>query len=282
MLGINTTGRPDKKDYLLGRACVFLSELDGTTGLPECFTDLGNTPSVSVSVDIEELTHRASLCDGGAQVDRTLVIQATFNVTLTLEEVNHFNAALFFGGDVATHANPAVAGFTQTLTTSVAQGCWYCIREGAVSPMGFDAADLTVTLDPGGAATVLVQGTDYLVNVKTGMIFFVVGGGATVGTDVDVTLAANAGAPATVERVNGLTQTSKEYALKLVIENENNGAEQALITFWSMSLRADGDFSPVGDEFAQLSLAGVAQRNANVVNPDGSLGATLWIDKAVG
>lgn len=282
MLGINSSGRPDKKDYLLGRACVFLSELDDTTGVGECFTDLGNTPSVSISVDIEELTHRASLCDGGAQVDRRLVIQATFNVSLTLEEINHFNAALFFSGDVATHANPAVAGFTQTLTTSAAQGCWYCIREGAVSPMGFTATDLTVTLDPSGTPVVLTLGTDYLLNLKTGMIFFVVGAGATVGEEIELTFAANAGAPATIERVNGLTQTAKEYALKLVIENENNDREQALVTFHSMSLVADGDFSPVGDEFAQLSLAGVAQRNANVANPDGSLGATLWIDKAVG
>lgn len=284
MLGINTTGKPDVRDYHLGRGCVFLSEIDTATGKPvECYRDLGNTPSASISVDVEELTHRASLCGGAAQVDRRLIIQRTMTVSLTLEELNHDNVALFFSATVDSPANPAVAGIASfSLTTALATECWYPLQTvGGVRALGITEANLTVT-DVTGAPVVLVGGDDdFKVDEKMGMIFFNAGGTNGLigdGTEaIDVVLAADAGAPATIERVNALKQTEKEYAVKLVIENANNANEQVEMEFHKASVAADGELSLIGDELAQLGLSFVAQQNALLPGSP-----TLTISKAVG
>lgn len=281
MLGFNATGRPDSKDYLLGRACLFLSELDGS-GQPISYRELGNTPNFSTSIDVEELTHRASLCSdsGGAVIDRRLILQRTLNVSFTLEEFSHDNAALQLKATSATPANPAVAGIAAyNITTNAALGNWYPIQSsGGIRAMGIQKANLTVTRDPGGTPEVLTEGTDYLVAEKSGMLFWIVGGAVGAGDTIEVALAADAGAPATIEQLFALKDTEKQFALKLILENENNAQEQVELEFHSVSLAADGDTSLVGEELAQMNFTGVAENNQNI----GATGATLTVNKAIG
>lgn len=285
MLGLNTTGRPDSKDFLLGRACVFFSELDATTGLPTCYRPIGNTPNLTVSVDIEELTHRSSLCSqfGGAVIDRRLIIQRTLNLSMTLEELNHENVAVFFSGTTDNPANPAIAGFSaQIITTSLALNCWYALSEGGVRVLGIQGSSLTVREDPSGTPVTLTEGVgaagDYEVDETMGMLVFHSGGpNALVGSEeIDVAATADAGAPATIERVFALESAQLRYAVKAVIENANNLDEQVEMEFHSVALIGDGDLSPVGDELAQLGISGVAEANSNMPGTP-----TLTISKAI-
>lgn len=286
MLGRNLSGRPDNKDYLLGRACVFVSELDAVTGLPTCYRPVGNTPNLSLSVDVEELTHRASLCAqfGGAVVDRRLIIQQTLNISMTLEEINHENAAIFVSGTVDNPANPAVAGITVfTLTSTLALNCWYPIFDGAgVRAMGIDKSKV-VSNDITGAPVLLVQGAaptgDYTVDEVSGMVEYHSGGpGTLAGTEpIDLALTADAGAPAVIERVLALTAAQKRFAVKAMVENANNNNEVVEIEFHSVNLVGDGDLAMVGDELAQMGLTGVAEANTAL-----SGSPTLTISKAIG
>lgn len=286
MLGLNTTGKPDKTDYLLGRACVFVSELDSTTGLPTCYRPLGNTPAFSVSVDVEELTHRASHCTqfGGAKIDRRLVIQQTLNLSLTLEEINHENVGIYFSATVDNPANPAVAGILQyALTTNLALNCWYPIFVTAtgVRALGLTAGNVVADI----GVTTLVQGAaptgDYEIDATMGMVEFHTGGPNTAdvvaGAQLDLTLTADAGAPASIERVNALAASQRTFAVKAIVENANNGNEQVEMEFHSVALLGDGDFSPVSDELTQMTLAGVAESNSKL-----SGSPTLTISKAIG
>jgi hypothetical protein len=280
MLGLNTTGNPDSRDYLLGRACVFLSENDSTSGLPTCYRPVGNTPNLSVSVDIEELTHRASHCQqfGGAVIDRRLIIQQTLNLSMTLEELNHENVAIFFQGTTDNPANPAVAGVAEfELTDNLALDCWYPLSSGGVRLLGIDEANLTVEEQP---ATLLIGGgDDYEVDETMGLIRFKAGGtGAlTGGEGIDVTVAADAGAPATIERVNALKASQTRHSVKAIVENANNNNEQVEMEFHSVLLVGDGDLAVVGDELAQMGLTGVAESNSSI-----SGSPTLTISTAVG
>ena len=285
MLGRNLSGRPDNKDYLLGRACVFVSELDAVTGLPTCYRQVGNTPNLSLSIDVEELTHRASLCAqfGGAVVDRRLIIQQTLSISMTLEEINHENAAIFVSGTVDNPANPAVAGITAyDITTELALDCWYPIFDSAgVRAMGIDKSLVTVN-DVTAAPVLLVQGAaptgDYTVDEVSGLLEFHAGGPATLetGDDIEVVLAADAGAPATIERVLALTAVQKRFAVKAMIENANNANEIVEMEFHSVALVGDGDLAVVGDELAQMGLVGVAEANTAL-----SGSPTLTISKAL-
>ena len=284
MLGRNLSGRPDNKDYLLGRACVFVSELDAVTGLPTCYRPVGNTPNLSLSVDVEELTHRASLCAqfGGAVVDRRLIIQQTLNLSMTLEEINHENAAIFVSGTVENPANPAVAGIVAfTLTAELALDCWYPIFDAAgVRAMGLTKT-LVISNDITGAPVLLIQGAapagDYTVDELSGMVEYHAAGPATLvaGADIDIALTADVGAPATIERVLALTAAQKRFAVKAMVENANNNAEMVEMEFHSVNLVGDGDLAVVGDELAQMGLTGVAEANTALTGSP-----TLTISKA--
>lgn len=283
MLGLNTTGAPDNKDYLLGRACVFLSENDATLGTPTCYRPVGNTPNLSVSVDIEELTHRSSHCQqfGGAVIDRRLIIQQTLNLSMTLEELNHENVAVFFQGTIDNPANPAVAGFAATIFTSaLAINCWYAIDDAGVRALGIDESLLTIREDPTGTPVTLIGGgDDYEVDETMGMVRFIAGGSSALvgGEELDWALAADVAAPATIERVNALKSSQIRYSVKAVIENANNANEQVELEFHSVLLTGDGDLALVGDELAQMGLTGVAESNSALTGSP-----TLTISKAVG
>lgn len=281
MLGRNQTGKPDSKDYLLGRACVFVSELDGVTGLPEAYRQLGNTPNLSVSVDIEELVHRASHCQqfGGAVIDRRLIIQQTLNLSMTLEELNHENVALFFSGTVDNPANPAVAGIAlYTLTTALAINAWYPILDNAtgVRALGITEASLTLT-DTAGPTVLLGASDDFETDETMGLVRFIAGGtgGLVGGETITVVLAADGTAPTTIERVNSLKAAQLRFAVKAIVENANNLAEQVEMEFHSVALVGDGDLSVVGDELAQMTLTGVAESNSDLIGSP-----TLTISKA--
>ncbi len=283
MLGLNTTGRPDSKDYLLGRACVFVSELDATTGLPTCYRPVGNTPNLSVSVDIEELTHRSSHCAqfGGAVIDRRLILQQTLNLSMVLEELNHENVAIFFQGTTANPANPAVAGIAEfELTDNLALDCWYPIFDASgVRALGIDKSLLTVEVAP---TTALTEGAapagDFEVDETMGLLKFQAGGPGTLagGEVIEVALAADAAAPATIETMNALTASQRRFAVKAVVENANNLDEQVELEFHSVLLVGDGDLGLVSDELAQMTLSGVAESNSSLAGSP-----TLTIQKAI-
>ena len=267
MLGFNRTGRPDAKDYHLGRACISVNELDASTGIGDgCYRPLGNAPNLAVSVDIEELTHRASLCKaaGGAVVDRRLVISQTLNLSMTLEELSHENTAIFLQATTESVVNPAVAGFAAyTISTALAvDTCWYPLASGGVRLMSVDKSLLTVT-DTAGP-TVLTEGSDYEVDEAGGLIRFISGGANSLagGETVTVAGAADATAPATIDKVNALADVQKRYAVKALVENANNADELVELEFHSVLLVADGELSLVGDELAQMGLTGVAEANS--------------------
>lgn len=281
MLGRNLTGSPDARDYLLGRACVFVSPLDATSGLPGAYRQMGNTPNLAVSVDIEELVHRASLCSdqGGAVIDRRIVIQTTLNLSMTLEELSHDNVAIFLQGTVDSETNPYIAGFgPETVSTSIELERYYPISDSnGVRVFGVDATDLTVE-DAAGPTTLTGGGSDYTFYSDAGLLIFHAGGANTLagGEEVQVTVAADATAPATVETLDALSSVQQRYAVKCILENANNNNEKVELEFHSVLLTGDGDLGVIADELAQMSLTGVAEANQQLTGSP-----TLTISKLV-
>ena len=69
----NSTGTTQTQDYNLGRGVLYIAALDGTTGLPGPYRDLGNAPSFALNVSVEELIHQSSRASpGGGTAGRAI------------------------------------------------------------------------------------------------------------------------------------------------------------------------------------------------------------------
>ena len=142
--------------------------------------------------------------------------------------------------------------------------------------LGITEANLTLT-DTAGPTVLLGAGDDFETDETMGLVRFIAGGtaGLAGAETITVVLAADAGAPATIERVNSLKAAQLRYAVKALVENANNLDEMVEMEFHSVALIGDGDLSVVGDELAQMTLTGVAESNTDLVGAP-----TLTISKA--
>jgi hypothetical protein len=267
----NTTGTPSAANYNLGRGRAYIAPL--VSGLPYEFRDLGNVPGFSLSVDVEELLHQSSR-EGVKTTDARVVISQDVGFTLTLDELSAQNLALFFAGTVdAGVTNPAVAGITEYLAIPalVETGGFYLQIQNAtgVPARDIDASDVTVTHDKAGANDTLVLNTDYTVDTTNGMIFFLsTGVVTTVGKTIHVTLAAKAGAVATMDQTLGLAASSATYALKFIGVNPLDEDSEMQVELHKIRISAEGDFALIGDEITQMQVTGTAERNTDWVDSD--------------
>lgn len=271
MAGLNTTGGANTSDYNLGRGKVYFAPL--TNGIPGAYRDLGNSPEFNVQVESETLQHFSSR-EGTRTVDKEVVISQSVGVTFQLDEVNFQNLALFFSGKAEANAlvNPAVAGVANIqITAAVELGRWYDLtsQNGGAGTRLYDIASANISLvgDPGGSATPLVEGTDYTLDLAFGRVFFLsTAVNVSAGDEVEFTAAADAGAVAPDE-VKALTQTNVVGALKFVSENPADNDKQTEYQFHQVSLKADGDFALIGDEFTTMGFTATAERN-ETADPD--------------
>lgn len=257
MAGINTTGQPNTKDYNLGRGALYFASL--VNSLPDAYRHLGNAPEFNISVEVETLDHQSSL-QGLRVTDKEVVISQKISVSVQLDETNADNVALFFSGETATFANSvAIAGFAEhTMIASAQLGRWYDIVDGSgVRVYNIDAADVTVESPD---ATVKTLTTDYLIDETFGRIFLVSTGTISAAAAVLVTLAPKAGA-GTVDEVRALTQTNVLGALKFIGENPANNDEGVEYQFHQISMKPEGDFGQISDEYSQMGFTGAAESN---------------------
>jgi hypothetical protein len=258
---------------------LYFSEL--VNSLPVKYRHLGNAPEFNISIEVETLEHTSSL-EGLASVDKEVILSQKLTLAVTLDELNDENLALLFSGEKATHTNVSVAGFTiRTLiaNANLAVNTWYDIVNSA-GERAYDVrtADLALATSAGSPVS-LVAGTDYTLDEVNGRVFIkdtavittAIAGGGSNG-NITAVLTANAGANA-VNEVRGLTKTNVRGALKFIGKNPANNDKQVEYQFHQVSLKAEGDFSLIGNEFSTMSFTGVAEKN---ITAD-SLSPTLTI-----
>lgn len=272
MPGPNTTGLPKTEDYNLGRGVVYFATIDGTTGLPIEYRDLGNAPEFSISVEVEKLEHQSSRA-GLKVTDKEVIISQKINVSLTLDEINFENLAALLSGAVAkqvTNAGETMQAQFEAYP-SVALGRWYDVRNASdVRAYGFDtdSGGLHPELDLFNDMMQLVQGTeddgstDYKCDGKFGRIFlFSQAPNITDGDPLD--FAWTAVTPGDLHEVRSLTKTAVLGAMKFISENPANDDHQTEFQFHQISLKAEGDFSLIGEEFTTMQFSGIAERNVS-------------------
>lgn len=273
MAGPNTTGKPNTDDYNLGRGCAFFAPLDAVTELPQAYRDLGNAPEFNITVETETLEHQSSR-QGLKVTDKEVTISQKINLSFQLDEINHENLAEFFSGEKATHVNVAVAGFVQYAMIpdpTVELGKWYDIRDSAGDrAYDIEAGDFAAETS-NGTPVPLVLNTDYELDLEMGRVFLlstssVVATAISGSEDINVTLTAEVTAK-DVNEVRALTKTSVSGALKFIAENPADNDKQTEFQFHKVSLKADGDFALIGDEFTVMGFTAIAETN-ETASPD--------------
>ena len=266
MPGLNLTGLPNTNDYNLGRGTVYFAALDTVTNLPTNYRDLGNAPEFNVSLESETLEHQSSR--GGLKItDKEVVISQKMSLALTLDEINFQNLAQLFSGATATHTNPSILGFTiftdAVVAADVVLGRWYDILN-ASGERAYDlqnTSDLLIENGSAGNPGPLVDGVDYTLDLLMGRFFLLTTATAIVdGEEIDITLTA-AGGAVNQDEVQALTATSIIGALKFISENPAAADHKTEYQFHKVSLKAEGDFSLIGDEFTQMQFTAVAEKN---------------------
>jgi len=271
MAGINTSGLAQPNDYNLGRGTVYFATL--TNGLPNEYRDLGNATEFNISVESEKLKHQSSR-EGLKVTDKEVVISQEVGLSLTLDELNFSNLALFMSGATATHTNPTKTGFSGVLlydsvTTDIPDARWYDILDAVGGERVYDikqASDVTINTDVNNTfstPTALVLTTDYLLDLKMGRVFIKEGRipSGEMSMECDLTADATAKDP---DEVQALTQTNVVGALKFISKNPADGDKETEYQFHQVSMSAEGDFGLISDEFTTMQLTGVAEKNVTV------------------
>ncbi len=260
MPGSNTTGKPNTSFYNLGRGKLYFAPLD-VNGRPQGYRELGNCPEFNLNIESEKLEHQSS--QGGLKViDKEVIIATKLNVNFSLDEISFENQALFFSGtQAAAPTNAAIAGFADyNMITDVVKGRWYDIVN-ASNVRAYDLlqnSDVTVQKTP---STAMAVGVDYELDLKFGRIFFLTSGVVIVdGDEVDVALVAHASAKA-LQEVQCLTQTNIIGALKFIGSNAADSDKQTEYQIHKISLKPEGDFAQIGDEFTTMGFTGAAESN---------------------
>ena len=266
-MGLNTAGVADPSDYVLGRGVVMIARLDAN-GDPGPFRDLGNAPSFTITgaaQTIEHLSSRHSL----AVVDKKVITSQALTCGFELDEVQNFsNLTDWLLGEASRETNGYATGNASPVTVAAN-------ATGSIAPfLGkhillysdsgvrcYNLADADVDLITTETIPVpLVSGTDYILDSENGSVFIVAdsavlatAAGANKGFTVKVT--ADAG-EANVDRANAFTQQSLEVAVRFVLENAADNANQSEILLPKVTLASDGDLSLIGKDFATMKFAG--------------------------
>ena len=276
MPGSNTSGTSNTAHYLLGRGVIQLSLIDPITGnAVGGFRDIGNASSFSLTNESEKLEHQSSR--GGLRVtDKEVELSRKVNFSITTDELNDENMALFFSGGQLVITNPATAGFTEWTIVPASPGVslarWYPLTNSAgVRAMGILKANLN--LKNATTNTSLVEGTDFEVDEALGLVFIKpVPTNITAGVGLKATLTAQAGSK-NIDEVRMLTTTNQPYMLRFVGQNPADGNRAYEVVLYKITPKGEGDFGLISDEWATMQITGVAEANSafNAASPYGHI-----------
>jgi hypothetical protein len=258
-----------QKNYTLGRGEVHFSRFKSNTQDVEGFRYIGNTPEFNVTIETEDLDHFSS--DRGIrEKDDSVPLETTRQGTLTTDDIQPENLAYFFFGSVNALA---VVGATVTdeQINDVKKGYGYHLGITNARPEGatnltqhtIPTANIVVTTNPAG--TTYVEGTDYSIDMTTGLLTILETGTITEGSDLLVDYKTTTG---TVTRIIS-GSTPIEGSLRYYAKNPK-GKQLSAYMPW-VKLSPNGDFALKGEEWQQIPF------NIEILKKTG-VEAVYWYD----
>lgn len=253
-----------ENNYTLGRGRIYFARRDALGRLGgERY--LGNTPEFNVNFESETLDHFSS--DRGIrEKDESVILQINRTGSLTTDNINPENVALFFFGaeETLTVAQTTVTDEQVGITgVGVELGMFYQLGSTANNPSGargviFPGASGTVFELKKGAVT-LVAGTDYVLDAALGRVEILET--STAVQDGDVLAATYTVAASTRQRIISGSNPI-EGALRFVATNPTGKNIDYYMP--SVKLSPNGDYALKSDEWQQIPF------NVEILKPEAS------------
>lgn len=244
-------------NYTLGRGEVFFARFIGSTQNPAGERYIGNTPELSLTIEQEVLDHFSS-DHGIREKDESIALQVNRTGTMSTDNINTDNVALFFFGEAST-VTEAGATITEESVPNVEQGLHYQLGISSTRPAGAkgirghltedsnsDGVDPVVTDASDSNSTQFVEGTDYTIDYELGRLHVVEGGGIADGTNLLVTYTVRA---STYSRVISGSQPV-EGAMRFIAFNPT-GDDIDYYFPW-VKISPNGDYALKSDEWQTI------------------------------
>ena len=237
------------QNYTLGRGKVHFARFLSGTQTPDGFFYIGNTPEFNLTIESQTLDHYSS-DEGIREKDDSVPLEVNRTGSLVTDNIDPKNVALFFFGEHSVITQAAVAAAPEVIN-NIKKGHSYKLGSTPANPagvFGINATGLAAEITP--AATALVLGTDFTVDLDAGTITFLeTSVTLTEGVDVEVTYAVRA---STRDRVISGSEPV-EGAMMYVTKNPKG--DNCVFYMPYVKITPNGDYALKGDEWQQIPLA---------------------------
>lgn len=228
----------------LGRGKLDFSLFRPGGYVPAGFRYLGNSPEFNLNIDNTTLDHFSS--DEGIRVkDKSIVLETTTTGSMTLDDIQTDNLALFFFGSTSLLSQTSATAQTETIA-DVVPGYSYQLGQSDQNPTGVRSVSNVVVMVASAAKVVNV---DYSLDADRGLITIIEGG--SIAKDADLSVTYDRAAKTRKQVISGTQQV--EGALRFRSTNpqgEKNDFYMPLVR-----LSPNGDFALKSDEWQTLPLS---------------------------
>ncbi len=238
---------PHTDNLTLGKGKLYFEQFtSGTQTAPtgRKYRYIGNVPTLTVNQEIQTLDHYRST--GGIRVkDRSVTLQTDMGGQFTTDHIGAKNLALLFQGTEGDDTVATASGLSETVT-GVLLDTYIQVGTTSVRPEGVgNLANVVIT----SGADTLVSGTDYDIDVETGMLYLRDHASAIVnGDSIVVAYGTTAG---TRNRV--ADSTNEVYgALKFIADNPVGENRDYVWPY--VKVTASGDFGFITEEWQTMTF----------------------------
>ncbi len=233
---MNTVSR-----YFIGRGKLYVSDRD-VNGQPTGFEWMGNVPSLALNTNQQTTEHQESY-SGRDLTDKVVGGAITASLSFTAEEMTKQNLARFLFGTVTDIAGATVTD--ESLTASLGK---------YISLTNINLSSFTsLTTDPAG--TTYTEGTDYTVDLKSGMLEIL-----STGTIVDASALLASYAIVGAEKVSAFTgNVNKDYWLRFAGLNQADNLAPCVIDIPKFRFNPVGSMELINENFNQIDVGGEIQ-----------------------
>ena len=226
--------------YFKGQGKLYISQRDATGQPVGGFRWLGNVPMVRISTSTEQTSHTESYT-GDQLEDLVIYDKKRCSLMFTMEEFSKENLALALFG-----TGTDIAGATITAETHKA----YLGRS-----LILNQANITTftSLTDTGAATTYVEGTDYTVDLSSGLVDIPAGSSIPDDSDVEANYAAG-----TSTKVSTYTATNEPYWLFFQGLNTADSKKPVLIDLYKVNLQPQKEWDLIQNDnnLSKLDMEG--------------------------
>lgn len=226
------------RNFTLGRGKLFLAPFKPGTKLPDGFLYIGNTPSLNMTSNQQDLIHYNA--DAGIkQPDESVLLQLDRTIAVEADNVNYANLAKYLLGSTADITTTAATVAAEPIL-AVHPGATYLLGQSADLPAGLRGLG-SVTVVADAVPTTYDVDDDYTFDLAAGTITIVEGGAIDEGTNLLVTYTTLA--QTFTQVVSG--ETEFQGAMLFVANNPAGENINHLFTF--VRFAPDGDYALKGD-----------------------------------